>query len=142
MPRPRVSLCTFTYNDGELADGLLAESAGWSVRPDEIVIVDDGSSPPYVPASPPPGCRVLRQPANIGITRTKHEGVSALTGDALAAMDCDARPGLVFGQFDIPLSERAPDLGRLAPFFRLWRGLPGRTGPWRPHAPCPGENPR
>jgi len=41
-----LTLVTYTYNDNALAAGLLADAALWSVRPREIVVVDDGSAEP------------------------------------------------------------------------------------------------
>ncbi len=91
MSRPRLSLCTFTYNDGVLADDLLADLGRWTVQPDEILVVDDGSDPPYAPARLPQQGRIVRQPRNTGITRAKHTGVSAATGEVILAVDCDVR---------------------------------------------------
>ena len=45
---PTVTLCTYIYNDGELADGLLASVEGWTRQPDKIVLVDDASTPPLL----------------------------------------------------------------------------------------------
>jgi hypothetical protein len=94
MAKPRISLCTYTYNDAELVRGLLAGLGAWSVRPDEIVVVDDGSRAPFDPGgledlSPTP--RILRLHPNQGITRAKHAGLSAARGDILLSVDCDMR---------------------------------------------------
>lgn len=93
MAQPRISLCTFTYNDGELAQGLLAGLAAWTVRPDEVVVVDDGSAAAFVPppgvAAPQP--RMLRLRPNQGITKAKHAGLCAATGHVLLSVDCDMR---------------------------------------------------
>lgn len=91
LDRPRVSLVTFTYNDASLAGELLAGVPGWSVRPDEVIVVDDGSAPPFTPPVTNPPTRVVRFDANQGITRAKHAGVSAATGDVVLALDCDTR---------------------------------------------------
>lgn len=45
----RVSLVTYVFNDGELADGLLEHVGNWTMKPAEIIIVDDGSEVPYIP---------------------------------------------------------------------------------------------
>ena len=89
-----VSLCSYTYNDGELLHGLLAGVPAWTARPDEIVLVDDGSGEPFslregethgIPA------RLIRLPENKGFTTAKHTGLSAAQGDILFSMDCDSR---------------------------------------------------
>jgi|GEM_PF-864935 Glycosyltransferases, probably involved in cell wall biogenesis len=94
MARPSISLCTYTFNDAELARGLLADLAGWTVRPDEIVVVDDGSRAPFALAGLEDLCpapRILRLHPNQGITRAKHAGLSAARGDILLSVDCDMR---------------------------------------------------
>ena len=86
MTLPRISLCTCTYNDAALADGLLAATARWDVRPGEIVVCDDGSDPPYAPGDGLPEVRVVRHDRNRGITRAKHDVLSAATGEILVLM--------------------------------------------------------
>ena len=78
------SFCTFTYNDGRLAQKLLASIPGWSKQPDEIVIVDDGSDPPFSPhndsnigALP---LRIIRFPQNRGFAAAKSAGINAAQG--------------------------------------------------------------
>lgn len=89
----RISLCSFTYNDGELLHGLLAEIPLWPRLPDEIVLVDDGSSAPFALTGEEKKLpvRLLRLPRNRGFREAKHTGVSAATGDVIIAMDCDGR---------------------------------------------------
>lgn len=92
MAAPKLSLVTFSYNDADLVTGLLAEVASWTVRPDEIVVVDDGSEPALDPARTPADTRILRLSPNQGITRAKHAGLSAASGETLLSMDADVRP--------------------------------------------------
>jgi len=110
MPRPHVSLCTCTFNDAALADGLLAATAAWSVRPGEIVVCDDGSDPPYVPGDGLPEVRLVRHARNLGITRAKHDVLGAATGEILVFMDCDVRPEPDWLRLCLPLLAR-PDIG-------------------------------
>lgn len=86
-----LSLITYTYNDGHFVDSLLAEVHNWTVQPDEIIILDDGSSHAYVPPAFPIPIRLIRHATNQGITRTKHEAISAASSEFLLAMDCDTR---------------------------------------------------
>lgn len=43
-----VTLLTYTRNDHTLVYGLLASLGQWTVRPREIIVVDDGSATPFV----------------------------------------------------------------------------------------------
>jgi glycosyltransferase involved in cell wall biosynthesis len=91
MPSPRLSLCTYTFNDAEFVHDLLAQMPSWQVKPDEIVVVDDGSKQPFAPLAPLPNLRVVRLDPNQGITRAKGTGLSAATGEVIFSMDCDTR---------------------------------------------------
>lgn len=91
MLEASLSLITYTYNDGHFVDSLLAEVHNWTVQPDEIIILDDGSSHAYVPPAFPIPIRLIRHATNLGITRTKHEAISAASSEFLLAMDCDTR---------------------------------------------------
>ena len=90
---PTVSLCSYTYNDARLLHGLLAHSASWTVQPDEIVLVDDGSDPPFalLDSETRLPLRLIRLPENRGFRNAKHTGLSAAQGDILLSTDCDAR---------------------------------------------------
>lgn len=89
----KISLCSFTYNDGELLHGLLAEIPAWPRQPDEIVLVDDGSDAPFALTGEERKLpvRLLRLPENRGFRTAKHVGVSAARGDVIVAVDCDGR---------------------------------------------------
>lgn len=106
MTTADVSLVTYTYNDGHFVDELLATLPTWTCRPREIVVVDDGSTVPYVPPLCPIPVRLLRHAQNQGIPATKHEGISTGTATFLLAMDCDTR--LVPGWLEccLPLATR------------------------------------
>jgi glycosyltransferase involved in cell wall biosynthesis len=91
MTAPTVALCTFTFNDANLADALVEHVRSWTAQPGEILITDDGSDPPYQPADLPENARILRLPRNLGITKAKHAGVSSAKTDLIVSMDCDVR---------------------------------------------------
>lgn len=88
-----VSLCSYSYNDGELLHGLLSSLAAWPRLPDEIVLVDDGSDKPFklTPAERKLPVCLIRLPENRGFTTAKHTALSAATGDIIIGMDCDGR---------------------------------------------------
>lgn len=93
---PRLSLVTYTYNDARLADGLLAAVPTWSIAPDEIIVVDDGSRDPYrLPERLGllrGRARVLRPSANLGPAGAKRVGITATRGEFILSLDCDIRP--------------------------------------------------
>ena len=105
-----VSLVTYAYNDGHFVDGLLADVMHWTVRPQEIVVMDDGSVPAYrLPQCAVP-VRLLRRQENQGIPRAKHEAISAGVSSFLLAMDCDARVGADWLELCLPQARR-PEVG-------------------------------
>lgn len=89
----RVSLCSYTYNDGRLLHGLLEHVRDWDRQPDEIVLVDDGSAEPFAldEREKQLPVRLIRFPANQGVVRAKHQGISAAAGDIVLSVDCDSR---------------------------------------------------
>lgn len=105
-----VSLATYTYNDGHFVDGLLVDVFQWTMRPREIVVVDDGSSSSYVQPDCAVPVRIIRHAVNQGIPRTKHESLSAGTSPIILAMDCDTRVGIDWLERCLP-HVRRPDVG-------------------------------
>jgi len=91
MDHPEISLITYTYNDADLAAGLVRHVDSFTVKPAEIVVVDDGSDEPFRMGGAPGNLRVIRFERNQGITKAKGEGLSAGLGDYLLSMDCDTR---------------------------------------------------
>lgn len=93
--RDDVTLVTYTYNDPDLAAGLLAAIPGWTVRPGHVVVVDDGSDKPFLaPAILPHGqcpVQVIRLTRNQGIAKAKARGLDAARGDFALSVDCDVR---------------------------------------------------
>ncbi|MDR2055242.1 MAG: glycosyltransferase [Desulfovibrio sp.] len=83
-----LSLVTYTYNDHDFALDLLKTVPSFA-RPDEIVVVDDGSAVPF-PA--PEGVRVVRTESNRGPAQAKRLGIGAARGDVVLSLDCDIRP--------------------------------------------------
>ncbi|WP_027368775.1 glycosyltransferase family 2 protein [Desulfocurvibacter africanus] len=104
-----VCLCTYTYNDAELTLELMRSVASWTRRPNEIVIVDDGSAKPF-PDARIERVRVLRIPINSGPAKAKAYGLSACQGDIILSMDCDIRLDPEWLEHCLP-SVREPDVG-------------------------------
>jgi glycosyltransferase involved in cell wall biosynthesis len=83
-----LSLVTYTYNDHDFALDLLKSVPSFA-RPDEIIVVDDGSA---VPFPVPDGVRVVRSESNRGPAQAKRLGIGAARGDVVLSLDCDIRP--------------------------------------------------
>ncbi len=86
-----VSLVTYTYNDHALAAGLLADVAGWTVAPREIIVVDDGTPEPFVPPRMNPRVTVIRFTDNQGCAAVTAAGIGAATGKYVLSIDADMR---------------------------------------------------
>uniref|UniRef100_I2PZE5 Glycosyl transferase n=1 Tax=Desulfovibrio sp. U5L TaxID=596152 RepID=I2PZE5_9BACT len=86
-----LSVITYTYNDHALAAGLLASMKDWDCLPREILVVDDGSRPPFVPPPCEPRARVIRLPANQGPAQAKIAGLGAAASRFLLSLDADIR---------------------------------------------------
>lgn len=95
MPRPRVTLVTYTYNDASLAHGLLEDCARWTLPPDAVLVVDDGSRVPFAPRPDGAGApvEVLRLDPNRGPAGAKAAGLSRVERGVVVSLDCDIRPG-------------------------------------------------
>lgn len=91
MKKPKISFCTYTCNDAQYAADLLRRTREWTVRPDEYVVVDDGSEQAFFMEDAPDNLTVIRISPNRGITFAKRTGLSAASGDVIFSMDCDTR---------------------------------------------------
>ncbi len=108
----QVSLVTYVYNDGELADALLHSLQTWSRKPNEIIVVDDGSCPPYTPPALPglPKPRLCRLAANQGVGVSKARGLGLARGEFILSMDCDMRLAPDWQEQSLPAAAR-PEIG-------------------------------
>ena len=97
----RIFAVTYTYNDAALVDALLGEMLRWPLKPSDILVVDDGSTPPYAPgAKPPRGAgglvpQILRLAPNQGPARAKRAGLRAAAqsgAEVILSLDADIRP--------------------------------------------------
>ena len=97
----RIFAVTYTYNDAALVNALLGEILRWPLKPSDILVVDDGSTPPYVPEVRLQGGegglvpQILRLESNQGPARAKRAGlrVAAQSGaEVILSLDADIRP--------------------------------------------------
>ena len=91
--RKEVSLVTYTYNDGHLANELVESIRDWLVKPSEIIVVDDGSSKEFKYSSDFMGIPVIvkRHEINLGCAITKNHGITSSRCQYILSIDCDIR---------------------------------------------------
>src|SRR5574341_812790 len=90
MSDPTVSVILATYNRATLLEEAVRCLLGQTRIPDEIVVVDDGSTdhtPEVLDCYGPP-VRVVRQP-NRGLPAARNTGLRAATGNLIAFLDSD-----------------------------------------------------
>jgi len=108
-----LSVITYTYDDPELAAGLVASIADWDFQPREILVVDDGSKTPFAPPPCLPTPRVIRLSPNQGPAMAKIAGLGAATSRFLLSLDADIRLPPDWVTRCLPLASR-PDVGLVA----------------------------
>jgi len=87
-----VSVIIPTYNRAEWVLGSIESALGQTRPPDEIIVIDDGSTDdtPRVLAGAPEGVRCFRQD-NAGVSEARNRGVREATGRWIAFLDSDDR---------------------------------------------------
>lgn len=91
----KVSIAMCTYNGQRFLAGQLQSFLDQTVRPDELVVCDDGSSDDSVAmvqdfaAHAPFVVRVIRNPQNLGYIRNFEQAISHCTGDLVFLSDQD-----------------------------------------------------
>lgn len=118
-----VSVVVPVHNDsGHLSQCLTALLDG-SVRPAEIVVVDDGSEPPVDAASLPEGCRLLRR-QHEGSYAARNAAVESARNDVIVFVDSDCLAHSGALERMISALERDPEL---AAVFGAYDDAPGST---------------
>jgi glycosyltransferase involved in cell wall biosynthesis len=84
-----VSVVIPARNDAEMLARCLASLAGQTRRPDEIVVVDNGSTDATREVAEAGGARVVWEPI-AGIPRASSAGFDAARGDLIARIDADS----------------------------------------------------
>lgn len=87
----RVSVVIPVRDDARLLEVCLRALENQSRVPDEIVVVDNGSSDDSASVALSHGARVVTEPVP-GIPRAAAAGYDAATGDVIARLDADSRP--------------------------------------------------
>ncbi|OLN28310.1 Mycofactocin system glycosyltransferase [Desulfovibrio sp. DV] len=116
-----LTLSTYTYNDGELLGGLLENEQGWTLRPDAISIVDDGSTEPFAPPPEDTRIKLIRLETNQGFTTAKATGIGRAAGDLILSVDCDMRLAPDWLALAMPHA-LTPDIGLVAGSVARYEG--------------------
>ncbi|GAB3633796.1 glycosyltransferase family A protein [Microbacterium shaanxiense] len=149
-----VSVVIPVRNDARLLDGCLHALEEQTHRADEIVVVDNGSSDDTVSVAQRYGARVVPEPVP-GIPQAASTGYDATSGDIIARLDADSRPGPDWIERIVHRFTQHPDLDFLTgdPRFygstrwvhwvgeRLYiGGMYAALTPFLGHAPLFGSN--
>ncbi|MEV7428264.1 glycosyltransferase family A protein [Nocardioides sp. NPDC092400] len=90
--RPSVSVVIPARDDAPALRRCLELLAHQSVAPLEVVVVDNGSTDDTAAVARELGARVVEEPA-VGIPPAAARGYDAASGDVIARLDADSRPG-------------------------------------------------
>src|SRR5262249_54027840 len=86
----RLSVVIPVFNRQALGERALTSALAQDVARMEIVVVDDGSTPPFrLPAEAEGAVRLIRNPKNLGESRARDEGIAASRGEWIAFLDSD-----------------------------------------------------
>ena len=89
--RPRVSVVVVTHNRPDYCDELLESLENQTVKPYEVIVIDDASTPPYRPKK---GrglrLRLFRSERELGVGLARFLGSRLAEGDVIAFIDDDA----------------------------------------------------
>ena len=89
---PTISVVIPTFNRPEATSRAIHSALVQSWKPDEIIVVDDGSTPPFqktFPSSKDPKVKILTLPENRGASAARQAGIDVAQGDFIAFLDSD-----------------------------------------------------
>ncbi|XPP27776.1 MAG: glycosyltransferase family 2 protein [Leucobacter sp.] len=86
-----ISVVIPSLNDARMLEHCLAAVAAQSRQPDEVIVVDNGSTDDTVAVAEAAGARVVSEPQR-GVLRATAAGFNAARGDIIGRLDADSRP--------------------------------------------------
>ncbi len=109
MTRSDVSIVITNYNHARFLDAAIRSVLAQTVPPDEIIVVDDGSTEdPGEVVARHPSVRLIRQ-ENQGLSGARNTGLSAASGRYVAFLDADDTLTPVMVEADLALFREHPD---------------------------------
>jgi glycosyltransferase involved in cell wall biosynthesis len=87
--RPRVSAVIPCKDRPRLLERALSSIADQTVRPSEVIVVDDGSAPPLSPSPPFPIPLTLIRQENRGPAAARNRAIATASGEWIAPLDSD-----------------------------------------------------
>ena len=132
MSTPTFSVIIPLYNKEAEVAATLRSALEQSLRPLEVIVVDDGStdgSADIVAAFRSPLVRLIRQP-NAGVSAARNRAIAEARGEYVALLDADDRWRTGFLAEIAAMIERWPGCGLYATAFDIVSGeglVPGRT---------------
>ena len=87
--RRSVSVVIPSWNRAELLGGALAALARGTRIPDEVIVVDNGSTDESVSVARSAGARVVEMGSNLGFARAVNAGIGAASGELIAILNND-----------------------------------------------------
>ncbi|WP_214465633.1 glycosyltransferase family 2 protein [Microbacterium flavescens] len=109
---PTVSVVIPAKDDAELLARCLAALAAQTRRPDEVVVVDNGSSDGTARVARDAGARTLLCPEK-GIPAASAAGYDAATGDLVLRLDADCVPAAEWVERVVAAFEAWPEVGAI-----------------------------
>ena len=88
----RISIIIVTYNRPLLVQQTLRSLLNQSVKPFEILVIDDGSNPPLELSADFPDLRVIRFDEERGLSNSRNFGINFAKGEYVAFLDDDTVP--------------------------------------------------
>jgi len=84
----RISVVIAAYNAAELLPETLATVGAQTLAPDEVIVVDDGSTDETASRARSFGAKVISTP-NRGVSAARNTGMASASGDWIALLDAD-----------------------------------------------------
>jgi GT2 family glycosyltransferase len=85
-----ISVVVVTYNRHEEVKMTIRSLMAQTIRPLEIIVIDDNSNPPLTLESVDPVVKIVRTDEELGISEARNYGVKIAKGDYMAFIDDDA----------------------------------------------------
>ena len=86
---PTATVVIPTHDRPQLAQRAIGSALAQTLPGVEVVVVDDGSNPPFVPSTTDPRVRLVRRDAAGGVSSARNAGLAAARGEWVTFLDDD-----------------------------------------------------